>query len=1416
MGHWLGKLFSWRDRRGVKTPQSTNRRKRQNLAIDHLEDRLAPAIGSLPPLGEGLNMPRFPIEAAVRSATGKDWSDLTITIATPTANQSFNHNVTVTGSVVPAGLDQVTLQAKTDSGSFVPVTVTNSQYSFTTALGLGGGADGSHTVTLFAKDQAGRTATKTVTFGLDTKAPTITSFDLDSTSDTTPTGDHTTTLSTVTFKGKTEAGVTVTLTNTNASTTADSSGNFTFSNVALTNGTATFTVKATDAAGNVSTFSQAITRNQIPLDVTVDALTTKDTTPTITGTVSDSAATVKISINGGTPIDAQVTGGTWSVTLTTALAEGTFTVTATATTTNPVASDTGTGNLVIDLTSPSVTVISNPASPTNATKTTITVTFSEAMSNFVVGDIAVGGVGGTLSNFVASSDNKVFTADLTPTADGAVTVTINAGVAQDTAGNNNLASTPITVTFDRTAPTVTISSTATEPTANSPIPFHFTFGESVADFASADLSAAGVITGGTLTSFSGAGTSYDITVTPTGPGPVTINLPAGVAHDAAGNSNPATSFTRTFDNVAPTATIAFNATSPTSNTGIEATITFSENVQGFTAAGISVNNGATLGALSTVDAKTYKITITPTANGPITLSIAANTAHDAANNQVAATSSAPIVFDNVVPTVTITTTATDPTNLATIPFTVQFSEDVLSFTVAGLNVTNGTVSNFQKVSDQEYTFDVDPTVDGTVIVEVLSGSASDAAGNQNTGASKSIVADIPPVVSFAPITSPTASTSVTVTITFSEAVTGFTETDINVTNGATSNFVQQNPTTYTVDIAPTADGLVTIEVVAGAAQDSSNLPNASKSTTFTFDSTPPIATIVPPSSDPTNQSPILMTVNFDEDVTNFTEAGLDVTNGAVSGFTMVNPKQYTFNVTPAADGQVTVKVLADAAQDAAGNKNALATISFESDRTVPTATLTTTAADPTNNPVVPITVVFSENVGDFDIGDLFITNGSPSNFVQQDPKTYTFDVTATADGLVVVQIQPALVHDAAGNAFAGTSFTATTVLTAQPTATITGVTDPTNQATHTITVTFDEDVFNFVDTDIQLTNATMTANSFTQVDQHTYTFEINATAEGQVTIEVLANSAEDAAGNLNQGKTLTYTYDATGPTATITGVTDPTNQATHTITVTFDEDVVNFTETDIQLTNATMTAASFTQVDPKTYTFEITATAEGSVTIDVPASGAQDAAGNANQAKTLTYTYDATGPTPTITGVTDPTNQATHTITVTFDEDVVNFTETDIQLTNATMTAASFTQVDPKTYTFEITATAEGSVTIDVPASGAQDAAGNANQAKTLTFTYDTTGPTPTVTANDTDPTNNATIPFTVTFDEDVADFVLADVQVTNGAAGNFVQVNPKTYNFDVVADAPGLVTVTVPAGVAHDTAGNDSVAGTGSITFSG
>src|SRR5690554_4666269 len=203
----------------------------------------------------------------------------------------------------------------------------------------------------------------------------------------------------------------------------------------------------------------------------------------------------------------------------------------------------------IDKTVPTVTLSSAAPDPTNTAPIPVAVTFSEAVTGFEAIDLVVSD--GTVSDVTGSGTS--FTFDLTPIADGLVRVDILAGVAQDTAGNGNTAAaTQLTRTYDSTAPTVALSSTAPDPTNTAPIQVTVTFSEAVTGFEASDLT----ISNGTVTNFTGSGASYGFDVTPVVDGLVTVSVPAGVAQDAAGNTNTAaTQLTRTYDSTAPTVTV---------------------------------------------------------------------------------------------------------------------------------------------------------------------------------------------------------------------------------------------------------------------------------------------------------------------------------------------------------------------------------------------------------------------------------------------------------------------------------------------------------------------------------------------------------------------------------------------------------------------------------------------------------------------------------------------------------------------------------------------------------------------------------------------------------------------------------------------------------------------------------------------
>jgi hypothetical protein len=185
-----------------------------------------------------------------------------VTILGPAPGLLTNGNVTIVGVVSgPASAVQA-LQARVGSGApfNVPVDATG-HFRFTTTLPLDGSADGVETVTLRAIDQAGDASPPaTVSFTLDTIPPPVT-FDLDPASDTL--GNDQTTLATVTLVGQTAPNLPVVLVSAGATTTSDGQGHFSFANVSLSLGANAFTVRATDAAGNVGSFRRTITLNTL-------------------------------------------------------------------------------------------------------------------------------------------------------------------------------------------------------------------------------------------------------------------------------------------------------------------------------------------------------------------------------------------------------------------------------------------------------------------------------------------------------------------------------------------------------------------------------------------------------------------------------------------------------------------------------------------------------------------------------------------------------------------------------------------------------------------------------------------------------------------------------------------------------------------------------------------------------------------------------------------------------------------------------------------------------------------------------------------------------------------------------------------------------------------------------------------------
>jgi len=193
-------------------------------------------------------------------------------------------------------------------------------------------------------------------------------------------------------------------------------------------------------------------------------------------------------------------------------------------------------------TPPTISITSSKTNLAAGQAATLTFAISESVSDFVVGDITVSG--GTLSNFSGSGTS--YTAIFTPfgnsTINGVVSVASNK--FSDAAGNfnvdgsdaNNTVSITInTVPADTTPPTIAVSTNKTSLSAGQTATVNFVISEAVSDFAVSDVA----VSGGTLSNFSGSGTSYMATFTPTANSKVkgVVIVASNKFSDAAGNFN---------------------------------------------------------------------------------------------------------------------------------------------------------------------------------------------------------------------------------------------------------------------------------------------------------------------------------------------------------------------------------------------------------------------------------------------------------------------------------------------------------------------------------------------------------------------------------------------------------------------------------------------------------------------------------------------------------------------------------------------------------------------------------------------------------------------------------------------------------------------------------------------------------------
>ena len=191
-----------------------------------------------------------------------------------------------------------------------------------------------------------------------------------------------------------------------------------------------------------------------------------------------------------------------------------------------------------ELTAGSDTGASNSDTLTNLNNSTPLKALTFVVPNTIVGaTVNLYADGVLIGSAVATSSSTSVVADGSAVlSDG-----IHAFTATQTEIENteSLPSAPLDVTVDTVSPSVTINQVASQidPTAISPINFTVVFNEPVVDFGPSDVNLSGPA-GGTTATVTGNGTTFNVAVSGmTHTGTVIATIPQGVAFDAAGNSN---------------------------------------------------------------------------------------------------------------------------------------------------------------------------------------------------------------------------------------------------------------------------------------------------------------------------------------------------------------------------------------------------------------------------------------------------------------------------------------------------------------------------------------------------------------------------------------------------------------------------------------------------------------------------------------------------------------------------------------------------------------------------------------------------------------------------------------------------------------------------------------------------------------
>jgi Domain of unknown function (DUF4347)/Bacterial Ig-like domain len=1048
----------------------------------------------------------------------------------------------------------------------------------------------------------------------------------------------------------------------------------------------------------------------------------------------------------------------------------------------PGVGTTNSGNFTIDTARPTATIVVADNALMAGETSLVTFTFSEAVTGFTNADLTI--ANGTLSAVSSGDGGITWTATFTPTAsitDFTNLITLDNTGVSDAAGNAGTGTTDSNnYAIDTARPTASIVVADTALSIGETSLVTITFSEAVTGFTNADLT----IPNGTLSAVSSGdgGITWTATLTPTASITDATNVIAlantGVS-DAAGNTGTGTTNSNNYaiDTVRPTASIVVADTALAVGETSLVTITFTESVTGFTNADLTIDNG-TLSAVSSGDGGiTWTATLTPTASitdatNLITLDNTGVT--DAAGNAgTGTTDSNNYAIDSVRPTASLV--VSDSALLAgeTSLVTITFNEAVTGFTNADLTIANGTLS---AVSSGDggitWTATLTPTAsvtDSTNVITLDNTGVSDAAGNAGTGTTDSnnyAIDTARPTASLVVAdTNLSAGETSLVTITFSEAVTGFTNADLAIANGTLSSVSSSDGgVTWTATLTPTASITDATNVITldntGVSDAAGNAgTGTTNSNNYAVDTMAPSVnsvSIVEANGTYNIGDTVTVEVTFSEQIflstgtiqltleTGTTDRTLSYTSGSGSSTLYFSYTVQAGDISSDLD-YVSTSALAvngDIIQSATfvdailtlptpGAANSIgANKSIVIDGVRPTASLVVADTALAVGETSLVTITFSEAVTGFTNADLTIANGSLSVVSSGDGGiTWTATLTpasSTTDATNLITLDNTGVTDAAGNTGTGTTDSNNYAIdTAIPNA-VSGFAAIASGGT--VALSWTNPVSDFASVTIRRSTTAFPVSivSDTSVINNSTSSNFNDTGlvDGTYYYSIFVT---DAIGNVSLAATATATVDTVGISNPTIVVADTSLLAGETslVTITFNEAVTGFATADLTVANGVVSGLS-TGDGGITWTGTLTPTAsvtDATNVITLANTGVADAGGNTGTGTTDSnnYAIDTLRPTATIVVATTGLIEGdTSAVTITFNEAVTGFTNADLTIENATLSAVSSGD-GGITWTATLTAAVgvnDSTNVITLANTGVADALGNTGSGTTASNNY--------------------------------------------------------------------------------------------------